>query len=66
MPRSLGNKRKEIPENGDTKGIGYITKIYGEFSKSEFCKIYPKEFFGYWRVTVEQPLKNEKRKNSKR
>ncbi|NOU17219.1 MAG: SAM-dependent DNA methyltransferase [Bacteroidales bacterium] len=65
MPRSLGNKRKEIPENGDTKGIGYITKIYGEFFESEFCKIFPKEFFGFWRVTVEQPLKNEKGKIQK-
>ncbi|HPL94638.1 MAG TPA: class I SAM-dependent DNA methyltransferase [Paludibacteraceae bacterium] len=65
MPRSLGNKRKEIPENGDTKGIGYITKIYGEFSEGDFCKIYPKEFFGYWRVTVEQPQKNEKGKIQK-
>jgi type I restriction enzyme M protein len=62
MPRSLGNKRKEIPENGDTKGIGYITKIYGEFTEGEFCKIYPNEFFGYWRVTVEQPLRDEKGK----
>jgi len=60
MPRSLGNKRKEIPENGDTKGIGFITKIYGEFTEGEFCKIYPKEFFGYLRITVEQPLRNEK------
>ncbi len=62
MPRSLGNKRKEIPENGDTKGIGYVTKIYGEFTEGEFCKIYPNEFFGYWRVTVEQPLRDEKGK----
>lgn len=65
MPRSLGNKRKEIPENGDTKGIGYVTKIYGDFNEGEFCKIYPKEFFGYWRVTVEQPLRNEKGKIQK-
>lgn len=65
MPRSLGNKRKEIPENGDTKGIGYVTKIYGEFTEGEFCKIYPNKFFGYWRVTVEQPLKNEKGKIQK-
>ncbi|HNW51084.1 MAG TPA: class I SAM-dependent DNA methyltransferase [Prolixibacteraceae bacterium] len=62
MSRSLGNKRKEIPENGATKGIGYITRIYGEFTEGEFCKIYPKEFFGYWRVTVEQPLRDEKGK----
>ncbi|MGR3316920.1 MAG: type I restriction-modification system subunit M [Candidatus Anammoxibacter sp.] len=59
MPRSLGNKRKYIPENGDEKGIGLITKLYGDFEENEFCKIYPNDFFGYWRVTVEQPLKDK-------
>ena len=62
MPRSLGNKRKEIPENGQTKGIGFITKIYGEYTEGEFCKIYPNEFFGFSRITVEQPLHDEKGK----
>ncbi len=55
MPRSLGNKRKEIPENGANRGIGYITNLYGDFVENEFCKIYPNAFFGYWRVTVERP-----------
>lgn len=54
--KSLGNKRKEIPENGTTKGIGFITQLYGNFEENEFSKIYPNEFFGYWRITVEQPL----------
>ena len=62
MPRSLGNKRKAIAENGTEKGIGFITTIYGDFTEGEFCKIYPNEFFGYWRVTVERPLKNDKGK----
>jgi len=62
MSRSLGNKRKEIIENDNDKGISLITKIYGEFRESEFCKIYPNEFFGYWRVTVEQPEKDDKGK----
>lgn len=57
MDRSLGNKRKAIAENGNTKGIGFITQIYGNFEENEFCKILPNEYFGYWRVTVEQPLK---------
>jgi type I restriction enzyme M protein len=60
MPRSLGNKRKEIPENGSSRGIGFITKIYGDFEENEFCKIFPNDFFGYWRVTVEQPERDEK------
>jgi len=59
MPRSLGNKRKQIAENGETKGIGYITKLYGDFEENEFVKILPAKFFGYWRITVEQPLKGE-------
>ncbi len=59
MPRSLGNKRKQITENGESKGIGYITKLYGDFEENEFVKILPNEFFGYWRVTVEQPSKDE-------
>lgn len=57
MDRSLGNKRKKIDENGNEKGIGFITQLYGNFEENECVKIYPNEFFGYWRVTVEQPLK---------
>ena len=59
MPRSLGNKRKQMAENGEAKGIGFITKLYGDFEKNKFVKILPNEFFGYWRVTVEQPQKDE-------
>ena len=59
MTKSLGNKRKKIAENGEEKGIGFITKLYGDFEENEFVKIYPNEFFGYWRVTVEQPLRDE-------
>jgi type I restriction enzyme M protein len=61
MDRSLGNKRKRIAENGHTKGIGFITQLYGDFEENEYCKIFPNEFFGYWRVTVEQPLKENGR-----
>jgi type I restriction enzyme M protein len=57
MDRSLGNKRKKIAENGHEKGIGFITQLYGNFEENEFCKILPNAFFGYWRTTVEQPLK---------
>ena len=59
MTRSLGNKRKKIPENGTDKGIGLITKLYGDFEDNEFVKIFPNEYFGYQRITVEQPQKNE-------
>jgi len=59
MDRSLGNKRKKIAENGHEKGVGFITQLYGNFEESEFCKIYPNDFFGYWRITVEQPQLDE-------
>jgi type I restriction enzyme M protein len=58
MDRSLGNKRKKIAENGNERGIGFITQLYGNFEENEFVKIYPNKFFGYWRITVEQPLKD--------
>jgi len=55
MTRSLGNKRKYI----SNKQIDFVTNIYGNFEEGEFSKIYPNEFFAYWRITVEQPLKDE-------
>lgn len=68
MSRSLGNKRKKIVDlpigqagNGEEKGIGFITKLYGDFEENEFVKILPNDYFGYWRATVEQPqIKNGK------
>ena len=59
MPRSLGNKRKQVAENGEEKGIGFITRLYGDFAENEFVKILPNDFFGYWRVVVERPQKDE-------
>jgi len=53
MTRSLGNKRNEISDKHITK----ITKIYGKFKPGEYCKIFPNEYFGYTRVTVERPLR---------
>jgi type I restriction enzyme M protein len=62
MTKSLGNKRKLIPENGTSKGIGFISQLYGNFEENEFSKILPNDYFAYWRITVEQP---EKDKNGK-
>ena len=58
MTRSLGNKRKVIPEHNDERGVNYISKLYGKYQESEFVKILPNEYFGYWRVAVEQPLRD--------
>ncbi len=60
MSKSLGNKRKQIPENGQTKGIGFITKLYDDFEENEFSKIFPNKYFGYWRLPIERPLRDDK------
>jgi type I restriction enzyme M protein len=53
MSRSLGNKRNEISE----EQIHEITNIYGDFTANEYCKIFDNSDFGYWRITVERPLR---------
>ena len=47
----MGNKRKEISDEGRDKLLG----IFRNFEEDEFCKIYPNKFFGYTKVTIEQP-----------
>jgi type I restriction enzyme M protein len=56
MLRSLGNKRKEIHSDA----IHAITQIYGNFKESEYSKIYDNDFFGYSRLTIERPKKDDK------
>jgi type I restriction enzyme M protein len=56
MLRSRGNKRKEIHENA----IKLITEIYGDFKEDTYCKIFDNADFGYSRVTIERPKRNEK------
>ena len=51
LKKSLGNKRKEISDEGKEKLLG----IFKNFEENEFCKIYPNKFFGYTKVTIEQP-----------
>ncbi|SMN01579.1 Type I restriction-modification system, DNA-methyltransferase subunit M [uncultured Candidatus Thioglobus sp.] len=52
MKKSLGNKRKEITEENRNILLNY----YLSFEENEYSKIYPNEFFGYTKVTIEQPL----------
>ena len=54
MLRSLGNKRKEIHE----EGIQTITQIYADFEENEFCKIFDNEDFGYQRICIERPKRD--------
>jgi type I restriction enzyme M protein len=73
MDPSLGNKRNEIGdgEDGKPNQINEITRIYGNFTHDEkrviningkpeeiiVSKIFDNEDFGYWRITVERPLR---------
>lgn len=53
MRKSLGNKRHEITEEQINETVG----LYGATSDSENVKIFNNEEFGYYRVTVERPLR---------
>tara|TARA_R110001599_G_scaffold214286_2_gene412321 strand:- start:738 stop:2411 length:1674 start_codon:yes stop_codon:yes gene_type:complete len=57
MKKSLGSKRKKIGDNQRDD----LLKIYTDFKEGEFSKIFDNEFFGYTKVTIEQPtIKNGK------
>jgi type I restriction enzyme M protein len=51
MSKSLGDKRNEL----SAQHIADITKMYGEFKDSTYCKIFDNKDFGYSKVTVERP-----------
>lgn len=55
MRKSLGSKRKQLSD----EQINEIVKIYGEFVESNVSKIFNTTDFGYRRITVERPLKDE-------
>jgi type I restriction enzyme M protein len=52
MKKSLGSKRKFITETQRQE----LLKLYEDFTEGEHSKIFPNEFFGYTKVTIEQPL----------
>lgn len=54
--KALGNKRNDIPESA----IAEITQLYGDFRESEISKIFDNEDFGYTKIVVERPLRDEK------
>lgn len=53
--KSLGNKRNDIPP----KYIAEITQIYGDFKENEISKIFNNEDFGYAKIVVERPQRDE-------
>lgn len=52
MKRNLGAKNAVISESH----IHQIAELYTNFEEMEHCKIYPNDFFGYTKVTIERPL----------
>ncbi len=53
--KSLGSKRNDIPETA----IIEITRLYGDFAEGEYAKIFNNEDFGYTKIVVERPLRDE-------
>ena len=52
LRKNLGAKGKYITDDQ----IQNLFEIYQNNKQNEFCKIYPNNFFGYTKVTIEQPL----------
>jgi type I restriction enzyme M protein len=52
MKKSLGSKRKLITQDH----LDELLNIYSSFQEGNFSKVYSNNFFGYTKVTVEQPL----------
>ena len=55
MKRNLGDKGVFISD----RHIHQIAELYTNFEETEHSKIYPNDFFGYTKVTVERPLIDE-------
>ena len=56
--KSLGNKRNEITD----KHIAEILELYTNFETTIDCKIFNNDDFGFYQLTVEQPLYDAKGK----
>ncbi len=55
LRKNLGSKNCEL-SSGD---IQRICEVFEAFEETEESKIFPNEAFGYWKVTVERPLRLE-------
>lgn len=53
--KALGNKRNDISE----EQIAEITRIYGDFVENDISKIFDTADFGYTKITVQRPLRDE-------
>ncbi len=55
LRKNLGKKNCELTDQDITR----ICDTFLEFKETEQSKIFPNEAFGYWKVTVERPLRLE-------
>ena len=55
LRRNLGQKTRELSD----EDIQRICKTFLDFEETEESKIFPNAAFGYWKVTVERPLRLE-------
>ena len=55
LRKNLGSKNCEL----SSEDIGRICDAFLAFEETEQSKIFPNEAFGYWKVTVERPLRME-------
>ena len=55
LRKNLGSKNCEL----SSEDIGRICDAFLAFKETEESKIFPNEAFGYWKVTVERPLRLE-------
>ena len=53
LRKNLGSKNCELSD----EGIGRICDAFLAFEETEQSKIFPNKAFGYWKVTVERPLR---------
>ena len=53
LRRNLGDKNCELSE----QDINRITQAFMAFEETEQSKIFPNQSFGYWKVTVDRPLR---------
>lgn len=53
LRKNLGKKNCEL----STEDIEKILKNYQDFKETEQSKIFPNKGFGYWKVTIERPLR---------
>lgn len=53
LRKNLGDKNCELTKDH----IEQITKLYMDFEETDISKIYPNDYFGYNKITVERPLR---------